>query len=291
MKRWLLGALVTMCLLLFSACAATQSQPNIAATTLPVFTFTEALCEGTPLTVGQLVQENVSCLHDYTLTVKHMKMLEGADLIVISGGGLEDFLHDALTGHKALIDASDGIDMHCAAHAHQDHSDHHHDADPHFWLSVEKADHMAHTICDGLKTAYPQYSAQFDENLAGLERSFTQLSDYARSQLSNLTNRELITFHDGFSYMAEELGLTVLHALEEEAGSEASAAELIHICNTVAEHAVPAVFVEKNGSDAAAKIISKETGAAIYCLDMAMSGSNYFDIMYHNIDILKEALG
>ena len=34
-----------------------------------------------------------------------------------------------------------------------------------------------------------------------------------------------------------------------------------------------------------------ETGAAVYTLDMAMSGDSYFDAMYHNIRSVKEALG
>ena len=47
---------------------------------------------------------------------------------------------------------------------------------------------------------------------------------------------------------------------------------------------------EKNGSVSAANIISAETNTAIYSLDMAMSGTSYFDAMYHNIDTLQEAL-
>ena len=38
-------------------------------------------------------------------------------------------------------------------------------------------------------------------------------------------------------------------------------------------------------------MISSETGAKIYSLDMAMAYGNYFTAMYHNIDTIQEALG
>ena len=77
---------------------------------------------------------------------------------------------------------------------------------------------------------------------------------------------------------------------ESESGSEASASELKSLITTVREHDLPAIFTEANGSVSAAGIISAETGAKIFALDMAMAGDSYFDAMYHNIDTLKEAL-
>ena len=101
----------------------------------------------------------------------------------------------------------------------------------------------------------------------------------------------MVTFHDGFAYFADAFSLTILEAIEEESGSEASAKDLIHLIEEVEHHDLPAVFTEKNGSPSAAQVISRETGAGIYALDMAMSGESYFEAMYHNIDTIKEALG
>lgn len=291
MKRWILGVFAAMVLLTIAGCSPSKKQPHIVATTMPVYTFTNALCENTPLQVDQLVQENVSCLHDYTLTVKHMKLLENADLIIISGGGLEDFLEDALPKSKTVVDASNKIALHCAEETHNHVNDHHHDIDPHYWLSIKNAKKMAYTICDGLRAAYPEYCKKFEQNLVGLDSQFDKLQNYAASELANLNCGEIVTFHDGFSYMAEEFELTILHAIEEESGSKASAKDLIHICNIVTDHSLPAVFIEKNGSSRSANVICDETGAKLYCLDMAMSDGNYFDTMYYNIDTLKEALG
>ena len=93
------------------------------------------------------------------------------------------------------------------------------------------------------------------------------------------------------SFVAVNDDLTILEALEEESGSEASAAELIHLIELVEEHDLPAIFTETNGSTAAAAILARECGIGSCALDMAMAGDDYFEAMYHNIDTIKEALG
>ena len=118
-----------------------------------------------------------------------------------------------------------------------------------------------------------------------------ELQAYGEAQLQDLSSRELLTFHDGFSYFAQAFGLSILEAIEEESGSEASAQELIHLINLVEDHGLPAIFIEANGSASAAAVIARETGAASFALDMAMAGDDYFEAMYHNIDTIREALG
>ena len=285
--------LLLLPLLLLWGCTPKPSA-DIAATTLPVYDFTSALCQGTPLTVTRLVTEEVSCLHNYSLNVRQVQAAEAADVIVQSGAGLEEFLHDVLE-NKSVIDASEGIDLLCAEededhHEHHAHEGHSHEEDPHIWLSPENAALMAENICRGLCQHYPQYQGVFQGNLTGLLEQLASLQAYGEQELAGLSCREMIPFHDGFSYFARSFGLTIVEAVEDESGSEASARELIHLIELVREHNLPAIFVEKNGSGSAASILSRETGAKVYTLDMAMSGSSYFDAMYHNIDTIKEAL-
>jgi len=285
MKRLLLIALCFGLIALGCGCAPEDEAAQIVATTLPVYEFTSALCRNTDITVSRLVTEEVSCLHDYSLQTRQMRAIEGAELVVISGGGLEDFLKDALSG-KAIIDASGDVAMH-HGHAHDGHD---HENDPHIWLSPVLAKSMVHNICHGLISQYPQYETQFSQNEAKLQEKLDQLEAYGQAQLKELACRELITFHDGFTYLAENYGLHIVRAVEEESGSEASARELIELIELVQDHDLPAIFTERSGSTSAATIIAAETGSSLYCLDMAMAGDSYFDAMYHNIDTLKEAL-
>lgn len=287
-------ALLSVFSILLCGCAAQDGSADIAATTLPIYEFTSRLCDGTGLRVTRLVTENVSCLHDYTLNVKQVKAAESAALLVLSGGGLEDFMEDILAG-KETIDASVGISLlescheHTHEHAGEEHG-HSHEHDAHIWLSPANAKIMVQNICAGLADRYPSHRETFESNLAALLADIDALQAYGAKQLSQLSQTEIVTFHDGFAYLADSYGLTIVKAIEEEAGSEASAAELKEIIGILREHRMGAIFVEANGSCSAADTIAAETGARIYTLDMAMSGDSWLDAMYHNIDTLKEAL-
>ena len=295
--RSLLLSLI-LALTLLTGCGAPESFSQIAATTLPVYDFTSRLCEGTSITVTRLVTESVSCLHDYSLNINQVKAAESAEVIVMNGAGLEEFMEDILHDTECLIDASLNIALleceeesdhhHDHDHGHEGHS---HEVDNHIWLSPENAYTMALNICNGLTQQYPQYAETFTANFVKLSAELDALQIYGQQQLADLSCRELITFHDGFSYFAHSFDLTILRAIEEESGSEASAAELIELIEEVEHHKLPAIFTETSGSASAASVISRETGAAIHTLDMAMAGDSYFDAMYHNIDTLKEALG
>lgn len=288
-KAFLLSAVLLLSLL--SGCKQAE-HAQVAATTLPVHQFTESLCKGTGISVTRLVTESVSCLHDYSLNVAQVKAAEQAEVVIISGAGLEEFMEDILDDANAVIDSSAGIHLlGCETeHAH-DHEGHHHEQDSHIWLSPVYAKIMATNICEGLVQQFPEYTDTFKQNLSALHAELDALLDYGKTQLKDLSSRELITFHDGFSYFAHAFDLTILEAIEEESGSEASAQELIRLISIVKEHNLPAIFTETNGSVSAADIISAETGATTYALDMAMAGQDYFEAMYHNIDTIREALG
>ncbi len=288
MKK-LLAVILALCLLPLSGCRE-QQQAQIVATTKPVYDFTAALCQGTDLTVSLLVTEQLSCLHDYTLQVRQMRAIEAAQTVVISGAGLESFLEDVLGTADFVIDSAAGIDLHCSGHE-DTHEGHHHENDPHIWLSVDNARTMAQNIYHGLAAQYPGQQAVFAGNLSLLNEKFDKLEAYGAEKLAELDSRELITFHDGFSYFADDWGLRILHSLEEESGSEASAGELKELITLVRVNQLSAIFIEENSSASAACTVAAETGIEVHSLSMGMSEKDYFETMYHNIDTVKEALG
>ncbi|MBQ4549813.1 MAG: zinc ABC transporter substrate-binding protein [Oscillospiraceae bacterium] len=287
---------IVILLLLFLSGCGSKPQADIAATTLPVYQFTQRITEGSGLTVQRLVTEEVSCLHDYTLTVGQMQAIEGAQVVILSGAGLEEFLGDALDSAGAVIDSSAGIPLLEGGHHHHHEGEepaeeeHHHEHDPHIWLSPACAGMQARNICTGLSAEYPEFSALFEENLTLLLADLKKLEEYGTQQLSGLSRQEILTFHDGFAYLANAFGIEIVEAIEEESGAEASARELIHLIEEVRRHDIAAIFVEENGSGSAASIIAAETDTKTGMLSMAMSGDDYFSAMYANIDSLKEAL-
>lgn len=271
-------------------CSTPQTTPQILATTKPVYDFTSRICAGTELSVGLLVNESVSCLHDYSLSVEQVRKAEAAQTIVISGGGLEAFMEDLLDGCDRVIDSSENIVALECTEAHDHDHDHSHEQDSHIWLAPENAKQMAKNICAGLCQLYPEHAERFQTNLTVLEAELDALQAYGEETLRTLSCREMVTFHDGFGYFAHAFDLTIAAAVEEESGSEASAKELIHLIELIQKHQIPAVFTEVNGNVSAAKIICTEIGLSSYALDMGME-TDYFEMMYRNINTVKEALG
>lgn len=293
--RFLKLTAMVLAVFLLTACGASPVDVGgIAATTAPVAQFARAITEGTGLTVSQVITDSVSCLHDYSLSVRQMELVEKSRVVLISGAGLEETMEDALAAAACVVDCSAGIALQESQgheHTHEEEtSGHHHEEDPHIWLDPLRAAQMAENICAGLAACYPEYAARFRENTDGLIRRLEELNAYGQAALQELSCRELLTFHDGFGYLVGAFHLEILAAVEEEAGSEASAKVLTELVGLVREHELPAVFTEVNGSPSAASVIRAETGTAVYALDMAMGGSDYFQAMEYNFDTLKEAL-
>ena len=132
-KHFLCAPLLLSLLLLLTGCAKAPEPVEIAATTLPVYEFTQALCRGTDLSVGRLVTESVSCLHDYSLNVNQVRLAEQAEALVLSGAGLEDFMEDVLQASQDTIECADGVALLPGEDG---------EADPHIWLDPSRAAQM-----------------------------------------------------------------------------------------------------------------------------------------------------
>ena len=299
MKRLIL-TILCLCLLLCGCSTQPTSQEDdtlhILASTYPIYLFTKTLTNGVDgVEVSQLIDETVSCLHDYTLTVPDMKAIEKADVIILNGADFEEFMEDALAQTNTVtIDCSEGIDLLPATgHEHHDHEDDHHHGhfDPHYWLSEEAGLVMLNNILHGLSELDKAHADTYHDNFSAAVKLFHD----DPLDASTLSCPYLITFHDGFQYFAHDNGLTLLKSIEEEEGSEASAADIKEIVALIEEYDIPAIFTEKNGSDDTAQAIARETGVAVYQLDMIMSGdgqdlSAYFDALNANYAIIQEAL-
>lgn len=269
-----------LCLLLLAGCtpaAQEAEQVNIVATTYPTYLAARAVTDGVDgVSVSRLDTGSVSCLHDYTLTVNDMKKLSRADVIVMNGAGLEDFMADALaSSDAAVIDCSQGATLLPAA-GHHDHEHHDHDNhfDGHYWMDPVQMAAAVDCVLTGLLPLLGEARTQMTYNANTAHLLLNRCYEDGRKAMQNtsIANASLITFHDGFAYFANAFDLPLLASIEEEAGSEASAKEIVRITELVREHELPAIFTEVNGSDATAQAIRRETGCGVYVLSMLMDG-------------------
>lgn len=276
MKKTLCCLLAAFGLLLSGCGGQTESGDVVLLTTTrPMYELTEKIV-GTlqGVRVEALVTEQVSCLHDYSITTAQMKSLERADTVILSGAGLEDFLDSALEGKSNVIDSSAGIETL--------------EDDPHIWLDPRRYARQGENIAAALAEQYPQWAEEFQKNAENYKQELLERYEkewYPAAQ--TLTQRELVTFHDGFSYFAEAYDLGILAAMEEEEGAEPSAAELKEVISLIESHGIPTIYTEKNGLTNAAEIVAQETGAQMGVLDLGMSEGDYETVMDSNLAALK----
>ena len=284
-KTFLLCILTALLALPSCAPAEGESRMTVVCTTYPIYLFASSVTQGVDgVEVARLDTGSTSCLHDYTLSMEDMKKLERADVIALNGAGLEEFLEDALqTSDAAVIDCSEGVELlEDLSHHHEEGEDHdghdHGHWDPHYWMDPRRAAQMVGNLEAGLSALDPDNEQNYAQNSFVTRGLLIARDNNARELLDQYGTRhgthplELITFHDGFQYFADAYGLTLLTSIEEEAGSEASAHEIVEITELVKEHDIPVIFTEVNGSDATAKAISRETGCQVAQLTMLMDG-------------------
>ncbi len=282
-----------------SASSEDSSTIKAAATTYPVYLLAQAVTDGIDnVSVSLVIDQQVSCLHDYTLTMRDMEAVERADVLLINGAGLEDFLDDVLDG-RTTIDCSTGIELLSSGEEQEEASDHNHkdahdhEQDPHIWMDPRNAAIMAQNLAEGLAQIDPGHADAYRANADAIT---TDLTNFRQELLNELNGKaiNLITFHDGFGYFAESFGLHLLAAVEEEEGSEASAKTIVEITQLVNKYQIPVIFTEVNGSNATAKAIARECDIQVDSLSMCMSGEGgglaaYKAVIQSNIETILEA--
>ena len=83
-----------------------------------------------------LSEPQTGCLHDYQLTPADMKLLSGADVFIVNGGGIESFLSDVAADYKnlSIVNACEGLNLlseedegeeHAHGDAHEDAAEEH----------------------------------------------------------------------------------------------------------------------------------------------------------------------
>ena len=297
MARKILFPLFLVLALALTACAPagqTAAQDNgtthLVATTYPVYLFTSELVKGAEgITVDLMIDQPISCLHDYTLSVKDMKTLERADLIILNGAGLEETMEDALdtVSDTPQIDCAQGIALlesshdHDHGHDHDDHdheeadhdepSDHDHESDPHIWLDPNRVEQMLGNLAAGLRRFDPTHAALYETNCRLAQEQLKTAYPQMQAALQNLSCRELITFHDGFTYFADAFDLEIVRAIEEEAGSEASAKDVTEIVSEIKAHGIRPLTLMMGATDGT-------PGIALY-----------LDLLWSDVNTLREA--
>ncbi|MDR3539526.1 MAG: metal ABC transporter substrate-binding protein [Desulfosporosinus sp.] len=267
----------------------TEKPITIAASFYPMYIFALNVAKDMPnVKVIDMTKPTTGCLHDYVVTPDDMKNLEGAQVFITNGAGMESFM-DKVTSQMPnlkIIDSSKGIQLIKGAGDEGD--------NPHVWVSISNAIIQVGNIGDQLFLLDPANATKYKENTNAYIKKLEAERDKMHQALDGVKNRDIVTFHEAFPYFAKEFNLNIVGVIEREPGSEPSAKELAATIDKVNSLKVKALFAEPQYSTKAAETIAKETGAKVYSLDPVVTGpmdaDAYINIMDSNLKSLQEAL-
>lgn len=293
MKRTIYAFAMLAAFMLISACGKSfnEKRVNIVTSFYPMYIIALNIVNGIDdVSVSNMAENHVGCLHDFQLQSDDMKKLEKANAFIINGAGMESFLDKVVKEipNIRIIDSSKDIELI------KDDDGHGEENNPHIWMSIENYIKQVENISQDLSSLDPKNSSKYQQNADSYIKKLSILKNEMHEKLDGLPNKDIVTFHEAFPYFAKEFGLNIVTVINHEPESEPSAKELADTIEIVKNSGVKSLFVEPQYSDSLAKAISQETGASIYTLDPASSGEismdAYINAMKKNADVLKQAL-
>jgi zinc transport system substrate-binding protein len=214
---------------------------------------------------------------------------------------IEHLLHEIEDGH---IEGSHGLeeihhlvsgeDVHDEHAKEDDHDGHDHGGqDPHIWLNPVYAHLQAKNIANALSNSDPVNKNYYQANAEMYIKELDSLDSKIRVELSGCKT-DFITFHDAFSYFAEEYGLTQ-HTIvaSTDPHGDVTPKTLEKIISTAKKLNIKVIFAEESTSTKTSQVIADEIGGKVLVLsplEIISDDENYVYKMTENLENLKEAL-
>lgn len=286
-----------------------EDEIGILCTFLPTYVFTLNVVGDAPeVSVDLLVSQDLGCPHHYSVSAGDLRRIARADVIVAVGLGAEPFLDrvvrdrreriltiadecDVLAGHAACDGHPHGEDGH-AGHDHE-----HHLVNPHVWASPRQAAIQVRTLARKLAEVDPARAEHYRANGEAYAARLMALDGGMRDAAARFRDRNIVTFHDAFDYLARDLDLHVVATLEPVPGQPPGPREMQRLIETIRAQDVVAVFYEPAYADRLPKTIARDAGIPAYPLNPfnsfegKVTASAYEEVMACNLETLREALG
>lgn len=209
-------------------------------------------------------------LHDFEPQAADVRMLAGADLVVLNGLGLEPWIAKLVrnSGFRGtVVEACAGINVITSLEGNTDANDHAHDhgADPHAWHEPASARIYVQNIRAALTEAAPDSAAQFAAGEARFLAKLDRIDAWARTAFAALPpgSRRFVTSHDSLAYLGRAYGIEIISVSGISASSEPSAKRVAEVIDLIRASGVRAVFVDSADNPALMRRIATDTGVRI----------------------------
>ena len=291
---------------------------NIVCTVFPAYDFAREIA-GEKANVVLLVPPG-SEAHSFEPTPQDIIRIENCDLLLCNGGESEAWLEEILEGREndiltlTMMDCVETLEeenkegMQATEHSHEEHNEHEHEEhgheeeyDEHVWTSPVNAELIVSALCERLCEIDPENSSFYRANWKYYVAELQELDTAFRKTVENGKFDTLI-FADRFPvrYFVEEYGLDYYAAFPGCADdTEPSARTVAFLIDKVREEGIPAVMFIEFSNEKMADVICEDTGCEKLLFhschsvsaEQLKNGVSYLELMWANVESLKEALG
>lgn len=300
-------SLLLMLSLLVTACGAggntTEKSEKLTVVTsfYPIYLLTREVVEGTEgVELKNMAQPQTGCLHDYELTISDMKLLEGADILIINGGGMESFLEQAMERypHLQVVDTSEGIELleeeehyHHEGETEEAHAGHDNEGNPHIWLSparaAEQVEHISAALCE-LDAAEAEI---FEKNAANFCAEAEALLEQAAA-IGIPEGEHTAVFHEGFAYFAELFHMENVFSVFADEYEMPSAKELTEAAGEAERHGIRFFLAADDTGRIYGETLAAEVDQQVLLLDPLTTAEeedlSYLERMQKNIETVEK---
>jgi ABC-type Zn uptake system ZnuABC Zn-binding protein ZnuA len=194
--------------------------------------------------------------HEYEVRPRDLELLTGADLVVRSGGDLDEWLDGAIEGagsEAPVLTLSDHVLTR--------------GDDPHWWQDPRNAIRALATIERSLSEADPGGAEAYAANAERYTARVRWLDRAVAACIAMVppSQRKLVTTHDALGYFARRYGIEVIGAVipSLSTSGQPSAGETARLVQTVRDENVTAIFAESSVNAKVEQAIARETGATV----------------------------
>jgi ABC-type Zn uptake system ZnuABC Zn-binding protein ZnuA len=285
----------------------------VVATTTVLADFARTI-GGDRVQVTGLLKPNVDA-HDFDPSPADLDAIARADVLLVNGVGLEEWLDDAVTasgfggdrvdtstGVKLLAGGDDHAEEAGAVEGEEHAGEEPGGANPHIWHSPINAKLMSGNVQQALARVDPDGAATYKANHDRYAAQLDQLDAEITAQINALPNKKLVTNHDAFAYYVDRYKLEFVGSIipSFDTSAELSAREVTDLVAKIRSTGVKAVFSEASLPPQTAQTIAAEAGVKVVVGDDALYGdglgppgsdaATYLDSMRHNTRTIVDNL-
>ncbi|QGU88640.1 metal ABC transporter substrate-binding protein [Erwinia sorbitola] len=234
--------------------------------------------------------------HSFEPTPKDSQALAHADLVFVSGLGMEGWMDRLITasGYKGqTVIASSGINTRKMEEDGQTITD------PHAWNSMQNGVTYATNVMNALIAADPQDAEYFRQRGGDYIEQLKQLDSWAQKSFSAIPQdkRKVLTSHDAFGYFGQRYGVKFLSPVGFSTESEASASDVAALITQLKSEKIHVYFIENQTDPRLVKQIATSGGATsggeLYPEALSARGGSadsYIAAFKHNVNTMINSM-